>query len=35
MENHMLTPGLVSITFRQLSPQEIVDLVSRAGLTRH
>lgn len=29
----MLTPGLVSITFRQLSPQEIVDLVVRAGLT--
>lgn len=29
----MLTPGLVSITFRQLSPREIVDLVVRAGLT--
>jgi sugar phosphate isomerase/epimerase len=29
----MFTPGFVSITFRQLSPQEIVDLVVRAGLT--
>jgi 3-dehydroshikimate dehydratase len=28
----MLSPGLVSITFRQLSPQEVVDLVARAGL---
>ncbi len=29
----MLTPGLVSITFRKLSPREIADLVARAGLT--
>lgn len=28
----MLTPGLVSVTFRQLAPQEIVDWVLRAGL---
>jgi 3-dehydroshikimate dehydratase len=28
----MLSPGLVSITFRQLSPQAVVDLVARAGL---
>ncbi|MBN1979078.1 MAG: sugar phosphate isomerase/epimerase [Anaerolineae bacterium] len=28
----MIHSGLVSITFRQLSPQEIVDLVVRAGL---
>lgn len=28
----MIQPGLVSITFRQLSPQEIVDLVVQAGL---
>jgi 3-dehydroshikimate dehydratase len=28
----MIHSGLVSITFRQLSPQEIVDLVARAGL---
>lgn len=28
----MLTPGLVSVTFRQLAPQEIVDWVQRAGL---
>jgi 3-dehydroshikimate dehydratase len=29
----MFIPGLVSITFRSLSPQEIVDLVVRAQLT--
>jgi sugar phosphate isomerase/epimerase len=29
----MIYSGLVSITFRQLSPREIVDLVVRAGLT--
>lgn len=28
----MFTPGLVSITFRQLSPKEVVDLVAQAGL---
>lgn len=28
----MLYSGLVSVTFRQLSPQEIVDLVAQAGL---
>ncbi|MFH1614047.1 MAG: TIM barrel protein [Planctomycetota bacterium] len=28
----MLIPGLVSITFRQLSPEEIVDMVGTAGL---
>jgi 3-dehydroshikimate dehydratase len=28
----MITPGLVSITFRQLDPHEIVDLVKKAGL---
>lgn len=28
----MFTPGLVSITFRQLSPREIVDLVVSSGL---
>ncbi len=28
----MLIPGLVSITFRPLSPREIVDLVAEAGL---
>ena len=28
-----LIPGLVSITFRNLSPQEIVDLVVKAGLS--
>ena len=28
----LLTPGLVSITFRSLPPAEIVDLVARAGL---
>lgn len=28
----MFTPGLVSITFRQLSPQEVVGLVAQAGL---
>lgn len=27
-----LTPGLVSITFRQLTPEEIIDLVRQAGL---
>lgn len=29
----MILPGLVSITFRQLSPTEIVELVARTGLT--
>lgn len=29
----MLTPGLVSITFRQLSPRQIVELVAQAQLT--
>ena len=29
----MILPGLVSITFRKLSPREIVDLVVRAQLT--
>ncbi len=29
----MISPGLVSITFRKLSPQEIVSLVSGAGLS--
>lgn len=29
----MLRSGLVSITFRQLSPREVVELVSRAGLS--
>lgn len=29
----MLIPGLVSITFRQLSPQEIIELVVEANLT--
>jgi sugar phosphate isomerase/epimerase len=29
----MIQPGLVSITFRQLTPQEIIDLVQRAGLS--
>ncbi len=28
----MLTPGLVSVTFRKLSPEQIIDLVKRAGL---
>ncbi len=28
----MITPGLVSITFRQLGPEAVVDLVVRAGL---
>ncbi len=28
----MLTPGLVSITFRKLAPEEIIELVRRAGL---
>ena len=28
----MLRPGLVSITFRSLSPRHIIDLVARAGL---
>jgi len=28
----MIRPGLVSITFRQLSPAEIVDLAARSGL---
>jgi len=27
-----LIPGLVSITFRKLSPQEVIDLVAQAGL---
>jgi sugar phosphate isomerase/epimerase len=31
-ENVMLKTGLVSVTFRKLSPREIVDLVRRAGL---
>ncbi len=29
----MIQPGLVSITFRQLTPEEIIDLVSQAGLS--
>lgn len=29
----MIIPGLVSITFRQLKPPEIIDLVLRAGLS--
>ncbi len=29
----MISPGLVSITFRQLTPRQIVDLVVQAGLT--
>lgn len=29
----IFVPGLVSITFRKLSPQQVVDLVSQAGLT--
>ncbi len=28
----MITTGLVSVTFRKLSPQDIIELVSRAGL---
>ena len=28
----MIRPGLVSITFRKLSPRQIVDLVVQAGL---
>lgn len=28
----MFKPGIVSITFRQLSPEEIIDLTKRAGL---
>ncbi len=28
----MIRPGLVSITFRKLSPRQIVDLVTQAGL---
>jgi sugar phosphate isomerase/epimerase len=28
----MLTPGLVSITFRQLSPEEIISLCTKAGV---
>jgi 3-dehydroshikimate dehydratase len=29
----MLTPGLVSITFRSLPPEEIISLVNQAGIT--
>lgn len=29
----MITPGLVSITFRQLKPDEIIDLVRKTGLS--
>ncbi len=29
----MLQPGLVSVTFRKLSPEQIIDLVRQAGLT--
>lgn len=29
----MIIPGLVSITFRQLQPPDVINLVSRAGLT--
>ncbi|MGQ9904673.1 MAG: sugar phosphate isomerase/epimerase family protein, partial [Anaerolineae bacterium] len=30
--HHMIDPGLVSVTFRKLSPREIVDLAQQAGL---